>query len=416
MLSRKIQRNVTISLWLLSLVGAFVFGGKNASSQDKKAVTDDQLGNIVLSTQARGTLGNRGSRNRDSTSSVRGGKYNGPTITEIIQQNDEFSRLKNLLTLIDQLEIEDFAQVFDDLRGSDLLYDRRSEYELFLNAWASIDPVSALDLALVNPTLMNEDQIILQVWTRDDPDGAIAWNEQNSSEEKVDQRSYTIVRVLAKTDPGRAAQIMAGMKDPSAISSAFIVISPLIATKGFEAASSWFGDVSPKPMVKELFARELTTELAKIDPKKTAEWVRSLSDNLFRLDAAGELASFWSKRDLPNTLAWIDTIEGPDRIAAAGDVLDTYAKKDAFEAANFIKSMAGEPGYESVLSKFISATRRSEPALAASQIAQFSDKKSQSAFYRFVLGEWLSSDPQAAEAWINSNEFPDEIRNQLSGN
>lgn len=150
-----------------------------------------------------------------------------------------------------------------------------------------------------------------------------------------------------------------------------------------------------------------------MDLAGAAAWVERISDSRAKSSAIKSLASTWSERDLPGAVAWVDSITGVDRKTAAVKVVKNYAGKDAVEAAVWMDSMAGEAGYEDIVTSFIDTAFKSEPELSLPFVSELRDENARLRSYYKILDSWRSDEPQAVEAWINANEIPDLVRTKL---
>lgn len=407
----KMHRKIVFLPWILSLWAAFVLGQKDLPFLDRDKVSEVKTRDLALS-----------SRPRKSSDATRSGlsrtadALSGSSFTTILQNRNEITRGQAWLRFLEQLDAEDFPQIAVDLKSSGMAFYRRYEYRAFLVAWTKYDPNAAIAYAQDGPISFKYEKDILGEWARVDPEGAIRWNEENSSDAESDSRFVAIISGISENDPDRATQLMLQLDNESEQAKACEVIIRALAKDGVEPASSWLGGLEIAEERKVQLSESVASELAKLDPAGAAAWVDSIADSRARSSAIEGLASTWSERDLLGAVAWVNSITGVDRQTAAVKVVQNYAEKDAVEAAVWMDSMVGEAGYEDIVTAFLDTAFKSEPALSLSYVSELRNEKVQYSFYSLILAMWRSDDPQAVEAWINANGIPDLVRTELQKN
>ena len=368
----KIVRKSLFLPWILSLVASFVLGQKLLPTSDREAVSEVEVKNLRFSSRPpRSSDGNGAELSRSAKESL------GSSMSNILRNKNVIERGQAWLTFIKQLDTEDFPRVAADLSESGFPYYRITEYRAFLVAWTRRDPIAAMTFVQGRPTSFEDDRCVLAEWTRIDPEGAIRWNQENSSESASNSRVVSIVSGLASSDPYRATEFMLQLGDEKQQKEASEVIIRALARNGVELASSWLDDLNFGKERKDDLTVFLAGELAKVDSSGTAAWLESVTDFETRSSAIENLASRWSERDLAGAVAWVDSITGTDRTTAAVNVVENYALQDAAEAAVWMESMAGETGYEDIVTAFLNTTSESEPALSLPYVSELSGERLQ---------------------------------------
>ena len=408
-------RILIISLWLVSLVGAFIIGGKiNPPSDDAEASAND-TSNRRSSHRQSASGSNSAAQKRSSGS--RGVSPNSTTsrkldITSIANTDDPIARANDLLQLINRLGANDFAEVVADFRGLGITRERMSEYGMLLHAWAKLDPLGALDFAEKNTGSPYARQTILASWAGNDPEGALIWAKDHHEGEGANPWLVGIVRGIASKDPTRATEIMQDLPYGRERGDAISAIVPHIARQGFDEASLWLNSITDDRLRSGSTAR-LASALAKQNPAKTAEWITTLEDSEGKSRATREVAEEWSEQDLQGAVAWTDTLVGGNRVNAAREVIGEYAREDASQAAAWLQSISNEPGYEKVVESYIWNTARGNPEMSLAQIPEIQNPKSQERYYERILKGWRERDTPAADAWMNNNDLSESLRTKI---
>lgn len=401
------------ALWLVSIAAAFVIGGKIKSSSDQESTAQDD------NSERRPAYRQAGSSSSNASASRRGGGSRSQSsdsgssrtlnITDIAKNDDPIERTNDLLRLINRLGANDFAKVVADFRDLGITRERMSEYGMLLHAWAKVDPLGAIEYAEKNTGSQYARQTILASWASHDTDSALMWAKNNHEGTGANPWMIGIIRGIVSKDPVRASQIMQELPYSRERGDAISAIVPHIARQGFDKASQWLDTITDERL-KSGSTAYIASALAKQDPAKTAEWLNSLEESEGKSRATREVAENWAEQDLSSAVAWTDTLSGEERASAAREVIGIYAREDAAQAANWLRSISNDPGYERVVESYIWNTARRAPEMSLAQIPEIKNARSQERYYERILRGWHGRDAQAAETWMNNNELSDEIR------
>ncbi|MBK1829552.1 hypothetical protein JIN77_02345 [Verrucomicrobiaceae bacterium R5-34] len=402
--------------WVLSLSIAYIVGAKIQSSNDSDkndtADVPENARSYYRSSASNASSSRRGNAGRDGASG-RGLSKEDLDISNIVKDDDPIQRVQSLLALIGRLGPNDFEQVVADFRASGLTRERMAEYEMLLHAWAKSDPLSALAYAEENTGSRFARQTILSSWAADNPTGALQWAESHYDGDGANPWLVGVIRGVVKTDPAQATEIMGTLPYSRERGDALATIIPHIAELGQEQAQQWLNTLDDERLRNGATAR-LAESLAEKDPEATASWVMSLSDEEQRQRAIGEVADTWADNDVASAVAWTETLSGADKVRAASELIGEYTQESPEEASQWLDSMAGTDGYDSVARSFIWSSARSNPELALSKVSTLNNAENQPRYYSRVLNEWHRRDADAAAAWMDSNNVSEAIRNNAT--
>ncbi len=412
----KTTRLLISALWLISLIAAFIIGGKintpSASRQHSEDTSSthrpsQRLRSGTHPSSTRHTIAGNKTKTRAGSSHQRQ-----LSITEIAQNDDPISRANELLRFINRLGTDDFAQVVAEFRELGITQERMGEYAMLLHAWAKVDPLSALDYAEKNTGTRFARQTILTSWAADDPDAALLWAKEHYKGDGANPWLIGIIRGVVGKDLARATEILQTLPYSRERGEALSAIIPHIAQQGIEKASEWLESISDERL-REGGTSFLAAALARHDPKATAEWVASLPESNGKSRATRQLAGEWARQDLSSAIAWTDELTGNERTSAAREVIAEYARENASEASAWLNSMANEPGYENVVASYIWNTAVSSPPLALSHVAEIENPETQTHLYEKILQRWHKHDASAAESWMDENSIPEDLRGKI---
>ena len=126
--------------------------------------------------------------------------------------------------------------------------------------------------------------------------------------------------------------------------------------------------------------------------------------------ALSGIASTLASNDPAAAIRWAQTLSPNDQQSASELIISRGALKDPQTVANWINTMAGSTR-DNALASFASAVTPQDPAIAASWVETIENPSIRRWSAWGLVDQWMRSDPEAAEAWIqNSSLTYDEKR------
>ena len=241
----------------------------------------------------------------------------------------------------------------------------------------------------------------------------------------------------AELDPKTALSYVDSLKGfhhemgKQTVISAWAAKDPLEAARYFDSTTDHVDtfDSSQSAAV----AGTLAAEWARLDPDSALEWADSLPENL-RGEAFGRVMAQLSQDDLGEATDLLSTIEpGYERTGMLQTLVDQWAHQDPGEAANWVLEQTEDTDRLTAMESLMSAWMTSNPMDASSWLAELPEGEAKDSAIlamtesRFVrrdpeanvvwsstiqdpalrteavesaLGDWLASDPQGAEDWL----------------
>ena len=409
-----LSRIIIPAAWLLSIVVAFLIGGKIAHSPERQSASSSEKNANYTSPRQRTSEKSAPSARKTTSSRQNSSRASRDLeITSIANNDDPIARVSDLLKLIGTLGASDFQAVVADFRALGITRERMGEYGMLLHAWAKVDPLGALDYAEAQTGTPFARQTILASWATDDPDSAVTWAKDHHEGEGANPWLVGVIRGLASTNSTRATEILNDLPYSRERGRALSAIIPHIARQGQEKGILWLETITDERLHAGATSY-LAANLAKTNPERTAEWISSLSDSDAKTRAAGNVAEKWAEQDLQSALTWTDTLDGSSKTNAAREVIGTYAKENPEQASAWLKTMSGEPGYGKIVESYIWNTVRSNPEAALAHIPEIQDPKSQSRYYERILRSWKGRAPQAADTWMDNNDVSKALRKRVN--
>ena len=407
------------ALAALFLIGAGGFmagrvssGGAEASAEKGPGETkSSRSSSPALSLEtgigARKTTQSRPDAKRAETKKDRLAKLEG-----IVRGENALERNRALLAYIDQLGPGDFEEAVASFRELGITDSRMGEYSLLLTAWAQTDPTSALAYAKENTRNGFAQDTILTTWATTDPDAAIRWAQNNFDGDGANPYLPGIIRGLSGTDPGKATELLASMPRSEERGKGLDFMLPHLLEQGTAATQAWITGISDDALRNGAMIRA-ADKLAAVDPEGTAAWLVANPGEASqrRMD---DVYGVWAGKDTDAALASFTTLPaGENRSNALRGVVSSVAAEDPKSAVALLDRFPNDVN-DRVVQNVIWHSFGSDPAIAATQIARITDEGQRENMYRRTLDAWFDRDPNAAQAWVQTNTIPESVLTRLT--
>jgi hypothetical protein len=211
----------------------------------------------------------------------------------------------------------------------------------------------------------------LSVWGWEQPEAAIAWVQQNSSNtEERQQHLQEIYRGWVKSDLSKALAWAEKLPPGTERDRSTAIIVSQYATKGqHNEALEWLQRLPAKEQSD--LAMRVAGRLAWDDPPVASRWLGNIEPDENSAHLFGRVASEWAEKDFKAAAAWLGSIP-------AGVCRDQAVVAYANQVAGL------------------------DPAAAVEWAASTSNEVTRVRMIEEVLLEWRERDPRAAAQWLES--------------
>lgn len=297
-----------------------------------------------------------------------------------------------------------------------------------LQGWASTDPVNAAKYYTENPAqfaMMNmmggrggrggmgmqgPGGIIAGEWAKQDPAAAMAWAKglkTNSAEAMT-----SVVSEVAKSDPKKAAEMVASMEEGSR-GGAYETIAKQWGASNFSEAQAWANSL-PEDQRGNAMASAIAG-LAQSSPELAAAEIGKMTDADARREAIPTVAKNYARTDVRGSMDWLNSIEddGAKR-ESMREVMPIWAAADGGAALEFVKSQTSPEVKDSAAETYVWSNRTSSPQELVEVAGLISDEGDRSRTTGIVAARWMQEDKEAATQFINgSNAINDDMKERL---
>ncbi|MCW1921838.1 hypothetical protein OKA05_04695 [Luteolibacter arcticus] len=392
-------------------LGAGVMIGRVSAPEGKSDASADGS-----STSGRGTgnggplsLAERLERKRAGEGRETASKPADKDLKSILDVTSRLDRTQRLLAFLDRLPADQFAGVYDELRNSPSAELRGAERSLILQAWAERDPLGAVGFLQQGGAGDWERETALSSWAANDPQAAFAWASSAPDEGDVNNWLLGATRGIAAADPQLARDYIAKLEGRTR-DQAIDAVEPYVTQFGFDYSKSWLAGLTDEGLRNQA-SRELSRDMARLDPAQAAQWNAAMTDVNTRRDISETVADHWARQDLDSARSWVERLPEDTKSEAAEGVARQYARQDPAAAAKWLASLGNNPDLDGARQVFIEESFRNSPETSLNFVSNISDPQRQQGYYWRYLGNWMRSDEGAARQWMNSNsqQLPPQI-------
>lgn len=141
--------------------------------------------------------------------------------------------------------------------------------------------------------------------------------------------------------------------------------------------------------------------LARTDPQRAAELIKTKFPADSRLRATVSLAVTWTNNDPVGAAAWAAQLpEGDTRSEALSRVAAHWAMREPAAAARWVDTLPAGPARDKAIGKFAEQVVDADPEGALTWVSTIGDYNYRNMGIRNLAGRWNGYDPAAARKWI----------------
>jgi hypothetical protein len=428
---------------VVGAAGGYISGKNTPSTGDSAAVENS-------------TRKTRSSNRSESTSTEPGKRGNRAGGTEAIARMPGSSnRIQALLEFYSGLtpgQLEDEARKLDNLpmneriMASFLLFGRWAEVDptaamafsntmgmaggfvrpTILQSWASVDPANAAKYYQANTRefgMMNmmgggrgpmggmgPASIIASEWARQDPAAAMAWAGTLTTEKSKAMTS--VVGEVAKTDPRKAAEMVAAM-DSTDKGDAYRSIAGHYGALDFNEAQTWIRSLPADDQAEALASA--IGGLSNSDPQAAAKQVALMEAGEAKDGAISDVVEDLARTNPQAAADFLKQQESKDaQEDAMRSLISTWVVQDSAAALAYANSYEAGEVRDSALQTYIWSNQSAEPNDLIKVAETITDEGDRSRSVGIAAVRWMREDPEAAKAYVEqSTTISDEAKQRI---
>ena len=297
-----------------------------------------------------------------------------------------------------------------------------------LQSWASVDPANAAKYYAANSrefAMMDmmgggrggprggpqgASSIIATEWARQDPAAALAW--ASSLTTGKNEALTAVVGEVAKTDPRKAAELIANM-DPDQRASSYRSVAAQYGALDFAEAKTWIGTLPADEQERALASA--IGGLSGKDPVEAAKQVSTMKEGETKDRLVGDVVRDLARKDPQAAQDFLkeQTSEQAQRDAMR-DLMPALTGKNPIAALAFVNSYQPGPVRDSAAQAYVWSNNSGEPADLIKVAESITDNDDRNRTVGIAAMRWMREDPTAAKAYVEaSTSIPDEAKQRI---
>jgi hypothetical protein len=348
------------------------------------------------------------------------------TLRAGLNERDELERLYLLTSFLRTLGPEDVPPALAEVEKHRVGFDKE-EVRLLMLAWTRFDGPGAFATARDWPTpwrsiLMEE---AMHAWGFNDGRAALAECEQIENEKLRESLRIALVSGwVGSHDRQGATEFAATVSNARRRNRLALRLAGQAKRDGPDAVIAWADAVpedAPNEFKEAVFATAAGA-VARLDPERVAPWYESRMQHWYSRSGLYNIAGKWAQFHDPKTLiAWIETLpieeaRESERTDALKVAFRSWAAKAPGEVEAWLETASGGPISDAAIDELARATADASPAEALRWAGQIEDEKLRRHRILRYSRQWFVQDPDAAGAWLEEADIPDEWRPQILDN
>jgi hypothetical protein len=295
-----------------------------------------------------------------------------------------------------------------------------------LQSWASVDPANAAKYYADNPRefammgMMGGGRgpmggqggaaIIASEWARQDPAAALAWANTLTTEKS--QALSAVVGEVAKNDPKKAAEMLAGMSGGD-LRDAYQRVATAYGSSDFNEAQAWIRTLPADQQANALAAA--IEGLSNKDPQAAARQLALLQDGDAKNRVLAEVVGDWARIDPSAAAGLVKSQNDPDaQRDAMRQLMPTWVAQDPAAALQHAYSYEPGPVRDSALQSYVWSNQSAAPSELMRVAESIGDDRDRSRSVGMAATRWMREEPEQARAYVEqSSTLTDEAKQRI---
>ena len=267
---------------------------------------------------------------------------------------------------------------------------------LFLNyftyAWASHDPIAALEWSKTRDPFIEQDLVseaMLSGWASVNPQAALSWARENESLKDEEQKRGNelligVMKGMAETDLAGATELMKELNYVLYLENAASTLMASAWAKGEQAAIDWV-DSFPEGKARNSAYKALGKRLIREDIGRAVEWVDSMDESEIKTKIARETAEAMVILSPKKAADWVARMPvGEARSASMERVVSEWVEQDPAATAEWLNQFPNDQSIDGALAIFAHEVAEKQPQSALQWAQSIEDSERRERVIQYV--------------------------------
>jgi hypothetical protein len=295
-----------------------------------------------------------------------------------------------------------------------------------LQSWASVDPANAAKYYQNNPRefammgMMGGGRgpmggqggasIIASEWARQDPAAALAWAGGLTTEKN--QAMTAVVGEVAKTDPKKATEMLAGLSGEG-LGDAYRSVASQYGASNFSEAQSWIRTLPADQQAGALASA--IGGLSNKDPEAAALQVQQMEAGDAKDDLVGDVVEDLARLSPQSAADFLKKQDSEDaQREGMRELMPTWVAQNSAAALTFANSFEAGGVRDSALQAYVWSNNSTPPADLIKVAETITDEGDRNRAVGIAAARWMQEDADSAKAYVQqSTSIPDEAKERI---
>jgi hypothetical protein len=252
--------------------------------------------------------------------------------------------------------------------------------------------------------------IIASEWARQDPAAALAWANTQTTEKA--QALSAVVTEVAKSDPKKATEMLAGMTGED-LRDAYRSVASQYGATNFSEAQAWIRTLPADDQGRAMASA--IGGLSNKDPMEAARQVELMAPGDDKDRVVGDVVEDLARVDPSSAAEFLKKQDGEQALREGmRQLMPTWVAQNPQAALTFANSY--EPGEvrDSALQAYVWSNNSSAPSELVKIAETITDEEDRNRTLGIAAVRWMREDADAAKAYVQqSATIPDEAKQRI---
>ena len=294
---------------------------------------------------------------------------------------------------------------------------RDLEVELFYEAWARFDPVSAIEYAGGWPRSKRAiaTGAAMKEWARQAPVAAlrgVAGLIEADPSRATQLNRHLVAGWVYSGYPDSSFEYVVGLNETVRSQSGLALVANQVRRLGAIGLSQWADERLPEAGdYQKDFFRRVMRALVRRDPSLASDWALRHGEQDYGVDGVRLLMETWLPQSPDAALEWLSAhIPESSRQKALEDASRSWLLKDFQGAGLWLDAQPPNSLHDPILAAYARGLSRQKNDAAVDWAERISDETLRAQALQLAATQWYQRDPEGAEVWLLSSSLDDRAK------
>lgn len=319
-------------------------------------------------------------------------------------RREYFEQLLTGMTEDNALEIRKFVED---------LSERSREFREFHKMYGAVAGAVAVNNG--TETKKRDVEVTLEGWAQANPEAALKWFNELDPEVKDSMMSqkrlaHALLEGIAENDTAYATQLLIGMNLQGgeywrSVDSIGDEVWDNARNSGDPKQALFWAEELPDGDIKKFAIMQIARKYARVDPVEAAEWLETTSQT--NNHAIGMVVDSWRRKDAAAAANWLSSFDGQDKDLRGSyySTFSSWAEKDFESASNYLNSISDPKNQDYAKYGMTRTISTKKPQEALDMASSINDPKLRIRSVIDTSRNAFKDNPEKLVDWLNESKL-----------